>query len=91
MSDVFLDAFRDLVKTAQEDGLDSITVAANSFANSVTETEFVEAVKYAAQANIEVIFVPDTIRREPDYNSQDEDMKRINLESLNELLLNPIR
>lgn len=69
---VTLAAFKDYVDTLVTEGVDQATIAATAFTEGLQPEEFAEAIRYAAENNIELVFVPDVNEYEPDYHPHND-------------------
>ena len=77
---VSLVAFKDLIDTCVEDGVYQATIAATAFIDGMMPEDFATAIRYAAEENVELVFVPDVHEHEQDYNPQDEDRRHFQAE-----------
>ena len=88
---VTLAAFKDYIDTIVTDGSNEATIAATAFIDGLLPDEFAQAIRYAAEQNVELHFVPDVNEYEPDPQPDEDERKRFNLEATTELFANPIK
>ncbi len=83
---VTLAAFKDMVDTHAKEGHQQMTIAALACIDGFSPEELRKAIHYAAQQNIELVFIPDYYNDvEADYNPIDDPIERAT-----ELFANPI-